>query len=989
MSAPKIFTIAAGTPFAQALAEGLIARAGSDPLALAAMTVYLPTRRAARNFGEVFARISGGAALLPQFRPLGDAEEDDLLFEASSDALDFPLAIAPVRRQLLLAALIRRWLRAQRREELSFAQAASLADSLCAVMDEMETQGADPARLTDLAPAILARHWEEVTDFLGLLQNAWPEILAAEGRMNPAARRSIAIEALAKRLTDDPPLGLVIAAGSTGSIPATARLLNAIARLPQGAVVLPGLDKALDEESWKALDPGHPQFGLRQLLVHFGVTRADVADWGAPLRENRVLLLREALRPAPTTDAWQAIKEKGADDIRQGLAGIGVLHAADPAQEALAIALALRRSLETPGRCAALVTPDRNLARRVAGELRRWRIEIDDSSGRPLSHTAAGSFLCLLAEAGAAQFAPVALLALLQHPFSSGGQETARFRHHARLLDRLCLRGPSPDPGLDGIAAAIVRARDDKRMVEQRPELEALALWWDGVAVLLRALEACFSRTEINLGEILECHIATATALATDQLGVGALTRGEDGAAAARLLADLIEGGMDIPPIEPDSYPTLFRSLAAKCTVRAATGRHPRLAILGPLEARLLHFDFVVLGGLNEGTWPAAAAADPWFSRPMRATLGLEQPERAIGLAAHDFSILAAGPEVLLTRSRKSQGAPTIPSRWLQRLLQLTRGLELDAALQPATDYCALGIELTRPRAQTPIAPPMPRPPVSVRPRSLSVTEIETWQRDPYAIYAKHILRLRPLKELEEEIGPMERGSAIHLALEKFVREHPHALPLGAAALLIQIADAVFAQLGIPRAALALWRPRFVGAARWFIEQERARRARILRSHLEVRGAREFPGPAGPFHLRCRADRIDELASGGGAVLDYKTGMLPSMKQVREMLAPQLPLEGAILSAGGFDGVAALTPEELTYLRLTGGAEPGEERSIEDAALLSEKAARELAEHITLFDDETTPYPSRVRPYRSDVAGDYDHLARVREWSLTGWADTE
>jgi ATP-dependent helicase/nuclease subunit B len=989
VSAPKIFTIAAGTPFAQALAEGLIAQAGADPLALAAMTIYLPTRRAARNFGEVFARIGGGAALLPQFRPLGDAEEDDLLFDASSGALDLAPAIAPVRRQLLLAALIRRWIRAQRQEELSFTQAANLAESLCGVMDEMETQGVVPARLADLAPAALARHWEDVTGFLGLLQNAWPEILAAEGRMNPAVRRTLALEALAKRLADDPPPGPVIAAGSTGSIPATAKLLDVIARLPQGAVVLPGLDRELDEESWNALDPGHPQFGMKQLLGQFGVTRGDVVDWAAPMREDRTQLLREALRPAPTTDAWQAIRKKGAEEIRRGLEGIGVLHAADPAQEALAIALALRQSLETPGRNAALVTPDRNLARRVAGELRRWQIEIDDSSGRPLSHTAAGSFLCLLAEAAAAQFAPVALLALLQHPFSSGGQEPSLFRHHTRLLDRFCLRGATPDPGLAGIAAAITRTQDDERMAKHKKEMAQLAVWWEKVSALLRPLETCFAQPEITLDEILQTHAAIAMALSLDATGTAALSKGEDGAQAARLLAELIEAAANIPPIEPDSYPALFRSLAAKRAVRAAIGRHPRLAILGPLEARLLHFDFVVLGGLNEGTWPAAATADPWFSRPMRATLGLEQPERAMGLAAHDFSILAAGPEVLLTRARKSQGAPTIPSRWLQRLMQLTRGLVLETALQPVEDYAALGAELTRPRLHTPIAPPAPRPPVAARPRSLSVTEIETWQRDPYAIYARHVLHLRPLKELEEEIGPMERGSAIHLALETFVKDYPKALPPDAAARLIEIANGIFVRSGIPRAVLALWRPRFAGAAHWFIEKERERRDRILHSHLEIRGSRDFPGPAGPFQLRCRADRIDELKSGGGAVLDYKTGLLPSVKQVRELLAPQLPLEGAILSTGGFEGVAALVPEELTYLRLTGGTEPGEERNIPDAALLSEKAALELADHIALFDDETTPYPSRVRPYRSDVAGDYDHLARVREWSLTGWADEE
>jgi ATP-dependent helicase/nuclease subunit B len=985
--APKIFTIAPGASFAQTLAQGLTARIGRDPQHLADTLIYLPTRRAARNFGDAFARLLGGAALLPQFRALGDSEEDDLLFDPQSDTALAP-AIAPLRRQLLLAALIRRWDHGARGGSLSFAQAASLAASMAGVMDEIETQDIDPARLKDLAPDALAEHWRDVAAFLALIQNAWPGILKAEGRMNPAARRSEALHMLATRLAANPPDRPVIAAGSTGSIPATAALLDAIARLPQGAVILPGLDRDLDEKSWSDLDPGHPQFGMKQLLAHFGVARDQVRDWNDAKDSPRVTVLREALRPAPTTDAWRAITDTQRAQIARGLGGLTLLEAADPAQEALFIALALRQSLEVPEQSAALVTPDRNLARRVAAQLRRWRIEIDDTSGRPLSHTPAGTFLCLLADAAAARFAPVPLLALLKHPYALAGQAAALFRQRARQLDRLVLRGPAPDPGLDGITRAIALAmQDEHRGGKTDGEWHALAAWWQDVAALLRPLETGLARREAVLSEMLALHNDAATALSRDEDGQPALMCGEDGEAAQAFMAAFAEAAVDLPSIEADSYPVLFGVLAAGPSVRMARARHPRLAILGPLEARLQSFALVVLGGLNEGTWPATVAADPWFSRPMRQTLGLEQPERAIGLAAHDFSVLACQPRVLLTRARKAQGAPTIASRWLQRLTQLTRGLDLKDALQTTLDFPALATALTAPECIAPIAAPAPTPPVAARPRALSVTEIETWLRDPYAIYAKHILRLRPLKDLQEDIGPLERGSAVHRALELFVHEYRDALPQDGASALMRIADTVFAEAGIPKAVLALWRPRFLSAAHWFVDMERVRRRRIVRSHLEIKGVRYFPGPHGPFQLSGRADRIDELQAGGGAIIDYKTGTPPSLKQVRQLLAPQLPLEGAILSSGGFEGVGALASQELAYLRFSGGLDPGEVRDIPDAAMLAEKVVELLTRRIAIFDDAATPYRSRVRPWRADLPGDYDHLARVREWSLTGWDD--
>ncbi|HTQ14303.1 MAG TPA: double-strand break repair protein AddB [Rhizomicrobium sp.] len=988
----NVLTIPPGAPFAGTLAKGLIARLGAerDPLALAACTVFLPTRRAARALGETFARVLGGAALLPTIRPLGDVDEDDLLFDPGAEDLALPPAIAPLRRRLLLSTLVKRW-DERRGNRLGFAQTAALARGLAHFLDEAQTQAADLSMLDGLVDAPLARHWAEVRDFLVIIRDEWPGLLAAEGALDPADHRNRALESLAQRLKDHPPEGPVIAAGSTGSIPATANLLGVIARLPRGSVVLPGLDRELDEESWQKLDPGHPQYGMKQLLVRIGMARDHVGDWqpapsAAPAREN---LLRETLRPAPTTDAWRAIAERGGGDIAEGLLGMSLIEAAHPGEEATAVALVLRHALEDEGRTAALVTPDRDLARRVAAEMERWHVAIDDSAGRPLSKTPPGAFLVLLAEAARDKFAPVPLLALLKHPLAAGGEAPGEFRAMARLLDRKVLRGPRPDPGLKGLRAAVARTGD-----------KPLIAWLRGLSRTLAPLEKLVNRRKGAIDDLAGAHAAAAEGLAASDVesGAGRLWRGEAGESARNLFAELRRDARGIADIETRAYAALFAELADERPIRPTHGRHPRLAILGLLEARLLHFDTVVLGSLNEGTWPGAAAADPWLSRPMREALGLESPERAIGLAAHDFAALAAGPRVVLSRAAKAEGSPTVASRWIQRLTQLVTGLELDLpglarGHRPPewTDYAAIARQIDEPeRAGRRMPRPRPAPPVAARPRSLSVTEIETWLRDPYAIYARHVLGLKPLDALDAEIGARERGIEVHAVMERFFREIGDGWPDDAAARLTAIAEEMFAGAGLPRATHALWKPLFANAARWFAAAERARRGAIARSFVELGGQMRFAGPAGEFILRCRADRIDRLRDGGAVVIDYKTGAPPSRSQVEALIAPQLPLEAAILKAGGFAETGPLEASELLYIRLSGGETAGALQPCgKDVPALVADAEGKLAARIAAFDDKDTPYLPRVKPFSTKSVGDYDHLARVREWSLSGWEGEE
>lgn len=991
--AAALYTMPAGKDFAGTFARGLIARldGARDPLTLASTTIWLPTRRAARVLGDSLAGLLSHAALLPQIRALGDDEDEEFLFDPDAGGIDLLPAISPVRRRLLLAALVRRW--AERRgAPPGFARAAAMARPLARYLDEVQTHEPDLDRLHGLAPQSLAEHWVSVRDFLLFLHEQWPAILAAEGTIDRVDRRNRLLRDAARRYRETMPSAPVLAAGTTGSIPATSELLRAIAELPNGAVVLPALDRDMDEESWAALGPGHPQYGMKQLLDRLGGSRQEVDDWessaAAPAARN--FFLREALRPPPTTDVWRALAQTHAEVVTQGLSGISIVEAAHPGEEALAIALVLREVAESKGKTAALVTPDRGLARRVATELRRWDIAIDDSAGVPLAHTPPGVFLCLLAEAAAGSFAPVPLLALLKHPLAAGGESERDFRRHARLLDRAVLRGLRPDPKLEGVRKAIEGALVEKRESAFAPALAELAAWFSRLAEILRPLADAVAGPSVSLARLAECHCETAEALANTGKtgGRSHLWRGDDGEAAAALMEGLVQAGEDYPDIEPSAWPLLLRQFAEEVPVRPTFGRHPRLSILGPLEARLQHFDLVVLGGLNEGTWPASAAADPWLSRPMRAELGLESPERSIGLAAHDFATLAATPEVRLTRSMKVDGVPAVASRWLQRVQQLARGIGQEECLATGSrhaDYARL--LMTPEKAPEPVPAPEPRPPVDQRPRELSVTEIEKWLRDPYAIYARRILRLKPLDPLDAEVGPLDRGRIMHDVLERFVAEIQSGWPVQAEARLIALADEAFARYGVPQVALALWRPRFIRAARWFVAEERRRREDIARSWLEVEGRMEIPGPAGAFVLKGRADRIDLLREGGAAVVDYKTGKPPTDPQVAKF-AQQLPLEGAILQTGGFAETGRIPATQLVYIRFSGGTVAGETHIVKgEARERVENALVGLTRRIAQFDLPETPYLSRIAPYRADMPGDYDHLARVREWSLSGWAE--
>jgi ATP-dependent helicase/nuclease subunit B len=976
---PALYTISAELPFLDSFVQGLRARAGDAPLVLANITVLLPTRRAARSLREAFLRAGNGTALLlPKMVPVGDLDPEELAFapdEAAIAGLDLglPAAVPALRRELLLIRLVRRYAAANG-EDITPGQAAPLARELARFLDEVHAEGCNFEKLDQIVPEQHAEHWQRVLKFLDILRVHWPAILGDLGCLDPAARRNRLLDSQAAAWAKRPPAGPVIAAGLTGGIPAVARLMQTVASLPGGAVVLPGLDRDADGALWEEIliDPGHPQHVMAQFLAGLEIERSAVAPWiesAAPL--PRAKLLREALAPAALTHRWRYIS--GID--AHSLAGLRRLDCAGPQEEAVAIALLLREALQQPGKTAALVTPDRDLARRVAAELRRWSIEIDDSAGVPLNRTPPGVFLRLVLALTVDQWAPLPLLSLLKHPLAACGLPPAGLRERVRALEKLALRGARPKPGAEGLRQVL--PPDTPRLHDLVDRLEAA----------LARFATLLAQDEVDLPALVAAHIAACESIAEsdEQAGAARLWREAAGEEAALFLNELLLEAKEFPALRGADYPALFEALIAGAVVRPAYGRHPRLFIWGLLEARLQQADLVVLGGLNEGTWPATTATDPWLSRPMRQAFGLPPLEQRIGAAAHDFALAWGAREVVMTRATRVEGTPTVPSRWLLRLDTVLRAAGIEPArladAAPLDWQAQLDAPAGPPR---PIAPPAPCPPLAARPRRLSVTEVETWRRDPYAIYAKHVLRLKPLDPLDQDPGFAERGQIIHDALARFLTAFPQRLPDDAVERLLVLGQQSFSTIADRPGLYAFWWPRYCRIAEWVAQQERARRRGIEAIHGEISGSFTIHAPAGAFELRGRADRIELRRDGKIALIDYKTGSVPRASDIELGFAPQLTLEAAMIEAGGFAEIGKSPIAELAYWRLSGADPAGEIKyCVEDAASLRRLIDDTLAgleRFIAGFDDPATPYRAIPSPERAPRYSDYAHLERAAEW---------
>ncbi len=951
--APRVRAIAASLPFLDTFVDALtqaLWRADA-PFALADALILLPNRRAADGLMDAFAKRLGGAALLPSIRPLGDLDDDVDVWGADPIALDLPPGIASTKRRLTLATLVRSYLTAQGLSD-DPARALAMADELCRLLDS--ASAAERVNWSLLPTLVeerdLAAHWKQSATFLEIVTRVWPDILAAEGALDPSARRSLLLDALAAQWEAAPPSRPIVIAGSTGSVAATRRLMRVVAALPRGVVVLPGLDADLDDAAWRAIDPQHPQFALRETLGALGLERADVRALGAEEARGaaRRVLVREALVPADATADWlgRITQAGGPKRVADGLGGLELIEAANGEEEAAVVALLMREALEDPAASVALVTPDAALSRRVAEKLARWNISPAMSHGRALRETAAGSLLALLCELARDSGSPVALAGLLKHALAGFGMAPASLAAARVELEHAALRGARRHDGAETLAA--------------RAKGAAGAALAENIARALAPLSC-----EGDLGAFADALCASAELVAATPGGDGArVWAGQDGAAARKLAAEAREHGAALGVVTNAQAARAFIALLDGAEALPERGGDPRCAIWGPLEARLQRRDVMILGGLNEGAWPAPPPEDPFLTRTMRADLGLPSPDARIGLAAHDFAQLACAPRVVMTRALKRGGAPSVASRWIWRLETLVRGA--GAALKREAPAIAWAHALDAATAKPELRAPQPKPPADQRLKRLSITDVETLIRDPYAIFAKRVLGLDVLRPVGYEPGAAERGTAIHGAIEIIGAEETEAA-------LIAALDRALAEAGFGAARRTAERARLAASARAYLAWARTRDGEIYREkkgELALADGRVLSGIA---------DRI-EVAHGHGVIVDVKSGSPPTDKQVKSGLSPQLSLEGAMLRRGAFAGVPAARARELIYWKF-GGAQPAPRVVDVDADAAGEEALAALEKLLARYAQPGQPFLSSPRVQFMRKWTDYDQLARRKEWA--------
>lgn len=975
---PRLFGVPPGVEFPAALVAGLRSRlAGQPPEALARVDLIVNTQRMKRRLREIFD--SGPSSLLPRIRLLTD-------LDTLAPGVLIPPPTPGLRRRLELIQLISRLLDSAP-EIAPRASLYALSDSLASLIDEMQGEGVSAEQIAALDVSDASGHWDRAKQFLTIAQTYLARMSSLP---DVEARQRQLVEAIAARWQDAPPTHPVIVAGSTGSRGTTSLLMQAVAGLPNGALVLPGFDFDMPTDQWGMLDSSqppedHPQFRFFALMKALSVPRSAVGDWAGitPPSPPRNALVSLSLRPAPVTDSWLIEGPKLAD-IEAATDALTMVRAPTPRIEALAIALRLRRAVEA-GQTAALITPDRMLTRQVTAALDRWNILPDDSAGTPLQLSPPGRFLRHVAQLFVRKLDAEALLTLLKHPLTHSGSGRNTHQLNTQRLEMRIRREGLPYPDAAGLR------RVGEAILERLADPGDFSDWLDW---LVETFGPDRRAAPSGLEMWVERHLALAEqiAMGKEAEADSELWKQKAGQGARQVMTALQDEAAHGGQMSASDYADLVASLLSGAEVRDRDAPHPDIMIWGTLEARVQGAELVILGGLNDGVWPEAPAPDPWLNRQMRLQAGLLLPERRIGLSAHDYQQAIAAPEVVLTRAIRSDEAETVPSRWVNRLENLLNGLPDGSGKEALERMTARGDDLIAQvqametyARRDPAPRPSPRPPVSARPRTLSVTQIKTLIRDPYAIYARHALGLRPVNALVQTADAPGRGNVVHDVLEAFIRAVAADPSRLTKADLLRIADEVLLEQAPWPAARLIWRARIERVADWFIgrERERQRKATPMLLEEDARGILKLEELG--FTLIGKADRIDRDEDGTALIYDYKTGTPPS-KNEQKFFDKQLLLEAAMIEKGSFEKLGPTPVSAAVFIGL--GTKPVEV----DAPLAEEPPVVVLKGLRSLIESYLAPeqgFTARRAIKTEDATGDYDQLARFGEWDGTTPATPE
>ncbi len=1001
MRANNLFTIAPHAPFLKILAKnvcnGRLLNGWdlSSPFALSDVTIILPTMRARYALAREFANLLGGTTLLPDIRTFGGQSEEEEPFLPPFDEPNLLPPISPIKRRLLIASLVEKWKKQNsERDKISANEILALSDSLGELIDSFHIEQIDSNNIKNIAPENLSAYWQETLKFLSIAFEAWPKILKEFGQIDASELRNQQLRRHAKALKQIYGERPVIAAGSTGSIPATANLLKAISKLKRGAIILPALDTSLNKENIKALidetkNPHtHPQYGLARLLARLGELPESFIELAPKAKNKRPKIVQNAFALVQDTKDWAIKRRELADEIAKSFENLSIINAKNDEEQARAIALCALDGVIRK-KSVGIISPDRNLARRIISELNRFDIEIDDSAGTPLFQTGGGRLVRQILALIINNFGAIHLIALLNNPNFTLDYNREKIGEIAALLDNFILRGKMLGEGIEQIKQFVqnnVDGRDkytNNRLSQE--QAEEIILFLDKLAKSLAPLLDLFAKEKFYISDYGLALEETIIAI----IGNKKLKNNAQITPIFNWLEQLKQAKNLGPAITKSEIEKATIALMAQINVRQHKSHIPNVSIWGLLEARLQNCDIMILAGLNETIWPQIADPGPWLSRNMAISAKLEPPERRIGQAAHDFVCALGNENVIIAQSENIGTAPSQKSRFLSRLIAFIGEEQAKICAQKGQVWLKQAQAIDYVSEPKPATRPTPKPPQNMRPKSLSITEIEKLIRSPYDIYAKYVLRLKKLDPLSQEPGAREKGNIIHAIFERYIKEKIDVNKDDALEKLLIIAKEEFSILNSMPEREIIWFERFREMAQKFIEYEKWQSPKIKQSFAEISAKWGFDVEGEQFILRGKVDRIDILNDNSAQIIDYKTGNLPSNQNMKNFLAPQLLLEGLMLKEGAFEQISVKNISALKYIKL--GSRPNifevknfvleKDKQLDDyideimqrlsrqvsALLLSDKYS--MAAHIL-------PNPEQKYSW------DYDHLARIGEWAL-------
>ena len=957
----NIYNINGNESFVDVLAGYFIQRYKDNPEELANVLFLLPNRRSCQNLADAFVKYKNGVpTLLPKMEPIADADEDEVFLSGGAETLSqLKPAIDSTDRLFNFTKLIMHKNK-YGIDDVSLAQAYALAQNLASLIDTVQNEELDFSRLKEIVPSNYAEHWQKTLNLLEIITEYWPQILEEKGYCDPMERRKQLLRAEMNYWRSSPNRPKIVIAGSTAAYKVLKEMVKTVAEFRDGEVYLYGLDKSIDDDSWQQIDENHPQYELKELLDYLQITRDEVKNFGDKETAVREKLISEIMRPAATTGEWRKLSEEVFPI--ETFKNIHLINCDDVRHEAKTIALIMRETLETENKTAALVTVDRNLSRRVISELKKWNIEADDSAGQPLSLTHIGVYFRLIAEA-VVQNNMTAKIALLKYPYTSCGNKSSSFKSAVYDLE--------------------MALRKEKKLTSEQQNL------LDNFEQRLQPLTELYENPTVNLKKMLIAHIEVAQNLADTDVKTGdkIIWKNDDGSAAAEFFSTFIGKSEELGDIASNDYLPFLVTVMTEKNVRSRYGYHPRIKILGPIEARLTNYDRVIIGEVNENIWPKLPKADMWMSRPMKAEFKMQQSERSIGVSAADFAHLLNAPEVFVTRAQKIDGTPTDKSRWWLRLETVLAAIfgsddeqkkKYEFIYQEPYSQWAKNLE--RCDSPCPVKAPQPRPELKYRPRKLSATQVEILMRDPYSIYAKEILKLVPLDDLDRGEEVFDFGNMVHKVLEDFNNQYNgEYYPENAAEILMKAGLRQFAENNVSEEMQTFWKPQLKAMIDMVVKREREYRHLLAKVNSEVKGEMVFKQKGGDFVISAKADRIDETKDGCLNIIDYKTGKGRSDKEIEKATAPQLPVEAMIAQKVGFNGVKKATVASMQYWALKDKSGKTDYEKSQNAIDKIETALKEL---IDGFDDPKRPYLAKPVASKYGQYGDYDHLSRYLEWSV-------